>query len=230
MSTRPNMYEDKGHDDKGHDLQELRSRVERLEATLAGPTCMGRHGTGIAQVGEKYYSAASISADTKPMTWQAKEPSRVPPLFKAMLGLALHAQIDSAQSKSWPVIPEPLIQNVLWHDTGRIEEYFRFQNQSITFTQFTDPTTGPAAVANYYATVVASGRAKPGFGASNALMFVLDLQTAQGGFLFEIRSPFAIGCHDNGPFAVGGRFYPSLYDLANGAHFYFDGIIHLVHC
>jgi len=128
------------YEDKGHDLQELRSRVERLEATLASPACMGTHGTGIAQVGEKYYSAASISADTKPMTWQADEPSRVPPLFKAMLGLPLHAQIASAQSKSWAVIPEPLIQNVRWDD-GRIEEYFRLQNQLVTFTQFTDPTT-----------------------------------------------------------------------------------------
>jgi len=218
------------YEDKGHDLQELRSRVERLEATLAGPTCMGRHGTGIAQVGEKYYSAASISADTKPMTRHADEPSRVPPLFKAMLGLPLHAQIASAQSKSWAVIPEPLIENVVWHD-GRIEEYFRLQNQLITFTQFTDPTTGmPAAVANYTATVVASGRAKPDFGASNSMVFVLDLQNAQGGFLYEIRSIFAIGCYDNGPFAVGGRFYPTLYDVADRFHFYFSGVIRLVNC
>jgi hypothetical protein len=149
-----------------------------------------------------------------------------------MLGLPLHAQIESAQSKSWGVIPEPLIQNVVWHDDGRIEEYFRFQNQLVTFTQFTDPTTGnPAAVANYTATVVASGRAKPGFGASNALVFVLDLQNAQGGFLWEpVRAPFAIGCYDHGPFGVGGRFPPSLYDVANSFHFYFDGIIRLVHC
>jgi hypothetical protein len=224
------MYEDKGHDDKGHDLQELRSRVERLEATLASPACMGRRGTGIAQVGEKYYSAASISSDTKPMTWQADEPSRVPPLFKAMLGLPLHAQIASAQSKSWAVIPEPLIENVVWSD-GRIEEYFRLQNQLVTFTQFTDPTTGmPAAVANYTATVVASGRAKPDNIPSNSMVFVLDLQNAQGGFLFEIRRPFDIGCYDNRPFAVGGRFYPSLYDVANSFHFYFDGNIRLVHC
>jgi hypothetical protein len=217
------------YEDKGHDLQELRSRVERLEATLASPACMGTHGTGIAQVGEKYYSAASISADTKPMTWQADEPSRVPPLFKAMLGLPLHAQIASAQSKSWAVIPEPLIQNVRWDD-GRIEEYFRLQNQLVTFTQFTDPTTGmPAAVANYTATVVASGRAKPAT-STTSMVFVLDLQNAQGGFLFEIRSPFAIGCYDNRPFAVGGRFYPSLYDIANGFHFYFDGNIRLSHC
>ena len=119
------------YEDKGHDLQELRSRIERLEATLASPTSLGRHGTGIAQVGEKYYSAASISSDTKPMTWQAEEPSRVPPLFKAMLGLPLHAHIHSAESKSWTVVPEPLIQNVYWSD-GRIEEYFRFQNQLVS--------------------------------------------------------------------------------------------------
>jgi hypothetical protein len=217
------------YEDKGHDLQELRSRVERLEATLASPGCMGAHGTGIAQVGEKYYSAAITSPNTKPMTWQADEPSRVPPLFKAMLGLPLHAQIASAQSKSWAVSPEPLIQNVRWDD-GRIEEYFRFQNQLVTFTQFTDPTTGsPAAVANYTATVVASGRAKPAT-STTSMVFVLDLQNAQGGFLFEIRSPFAIGCYDHGPFAVGGRFYPSLYDIANGFHFYFDGNIRLSHC
>jgi hypothetical protein len=226
------MYEDKGHDDKGHDLQELWSRVERLEATLASPTCMGMRGTGIAQVGEKYYSAASISSDTKPMTWQADEPSRVPPLFKAMLGLPPHAQIDSAQSKSWHVIPDPLIQNVLWHDDGRIEEYFRFQDQLVTLTQFTDPTTGPAAVVNYTATVVASGRAKPGFGASNAMLFVLDLQNVQGGFLYEpIRAPFAIGCYDHGPFnGIGGRFPPTLYDIADSFHFHFEGNIRLVHC
>jgi hypothetical protein len=224
------MYEDKAHDDKGHDLQELRSRVERLEATLTSPPCTGMRSTGIAQVGEKYYSAAIISSGTKPMTWEADEPSRVPPLFKAMLGLPLNAQIESAQSKSWGVIPDPLIQNVYWSD-GRIEEYFRLQNQLVTFTQFTDPTTGqPAAVANYTATVVASGRAKPDFGAGNSMVFVLQLQNAQGGFLFEIRSPFAIGCYDNRPFAVGGRFYPSLYDIANSFHFHFEGNIRLVHC
>jgi hypothetical protein len=194
---------------------------------------MGRHGTGIAQVGEKYYCAASISSDTKPMTWQAKEPSRVPPLFKAMLGLPLHAQIDSAQSKSWPVIPEPLIEHVHWSD-GKIEEYFRFQNQLVTLTQFIDPTTGSlAAVANYNATVVASGKFKPdpNNSPSNSLVFVLDLQNAQGGILFEpIRAPFAIGCYDNRPFAVGGRFYPDLYDIADRFHFYFDGAIPCVPC
>jgi len=225
------MYEDKGHDDKGHDPQELRSRVERLEATLASPTCMGRRGTGIADVGEKYYCAASISSDTKPMTWQAEEASRIPPPIKAMLGLLPRAHITSAQSKSWTVIPEPLIQNVYWSD-GRIEEYFRFQNQLVTLTQFTDPTTGmPAAVANYTATVVSSGRAKPDNNIPrNFLVFNLHLQNAQGGFLYEIKSIFAIGCYDNGPFAVGGRFYPTLYDVADRFHFYFSGVIRLVNC
>ena len=218
------------YEDKGHDLQELRSRVESLEATLASSPCMGGRGTGIAQVGEKYYSAANISPDTKPMTWHAEEHSRVPPFFKAMLGLSPHAQIESAQSKSWSVVPEPLIQNVYWSD-GRVEQYYRLQNQLITFTRFTDPATGrPAAVANYTATVVASGRAKPDSNPSNYMVFVLQLQNAQGGFLYEIRSPFAIGCYDNRPFAVGNRFYPDLYDIANGAHFHFEGNIRLVHC
>jgi hypothetical protein len=225
------MYEDKGHDDKGHDLQELRSRVERLEATLASPTCMGRRGTGIAEVGEKYYCAASISSDTRPMTWKADEPSHIPPLLKYTLGLLPHAQIQDAQSKSWTVIPEPLIQNLTWSD-GRVEEYFRLQNQLVTLTRFTDPTTSmPAAVANYTATVVSSGRAKPDNNIPrNFLTFNLHLQNAQGGFLYEITSIFTVGCYDNGPFAVGHRFYPSLYDVADRFHFYFSGVIRLVHC
>jgi hypothetical protein len=212
------------YEDKGHDLQELRSRVECLETTLAGPTCMGMRGTGIAQVGEKHYSAASIIPNTHPIVWQAEEYSKIPPLFIAMLGLPPAAKIESAQSKSWGVIPEPLIQNVFWSD-GRIEEYFRFQNQLVTFTRFTDPTTGsPAAVANYTATVIASGKAKPDPNIHpNNMVFNLNLQNAQGGFLYEIRFTFAIGCFDNRPFGGGGRFYPSLYDIADSFHFYFSG-------
>jgi hypothetical protein len=220
-----------GEDQTGRDLQELRSRVECLEASLVSPAFMGRRGTGIAEVGEKYYSAATIIPNSKPIIWQAEEHSRIPPLFNALLGLPLDAKIESAQSKSWAVIPEPLIQNVFWSD-GRIEEYFRLQNQLVTLTQFTDPTTGsPAAVANYTATVVASGKAKPDPNIQpNSMVFVLDLQNAQGGFLYEIRGFFTVGCHDNQFFGQGGRFYPSLYDIAESFHFYFDGNIRLVSC
>ena len=218
-------------DQTGRDLQELRSRVESLEASMRGPACMGGRGTGIAEVGEKYYSSANIITNTKPLTWQAEEYSAVPPMFNALFGLPVDAKIERAQSKSWAVVPEPLIQNVFWSD-GRVEEYFRLQNQLVTLTRFTDPTTGNlAAVANYTATVVASGRAKPNPNIQpNHMVFNLNLQNAQGGFLYEIRSIFAIGCHDNRPFGVGGRFYPDLYDVAERFHFFFSGDIRLVGC
>jgi hypothetical protein len=221
------MYEDK----KGNDLQELRSRVEHLEAALRSPTCADRSGTGSADVGEKYYSAASFVPGLKPINWQADEPARIPPLLNNLLGVPLGSQIDRAESKSWGVVPEPLIQNVFWSD-GRVEEYFRLQNQLVTLTRFIDPTTGrPAAVANYTATVVASGRAKPDPNIStNHMVFNLNLQNAQGGFLYELRTPFAIGCRDNRPFGAGGRFYPDLYDVADRFHFYFSGDIRLVGC
>src|SRR5262249_21302430 len=141
------------------------------------------------------------------------------------------SRIARAESKSWTVIPEPLIQNVYWSD-GRVEEYFRLQNQLVTFTKFLDPTTGQmAAVANYTSIVIASGRAKPDPNVfPNSMIFNLDLQNAQGGFLWQVRSPFAIGCHDNRPFGVGGRFYPDFYDVAEKFHFYFTGDIRLVSC
>jgi hypothetical protein len=164
--------------------------------------------------------------------WQANESSKIPPLFNALLGLPSSAKIASAESKSWTVIPEPLIQNVFWSD-GIVEEYFRFQNQLVTLTRFTDPTTGnPAAVANYTATVVASGKAKPDPNIQpNSMAFILDLQNAQGGFLYEpIYGYFAVGCHDNGPFGQGGRFLPDFYDIADRFHFYFSGDIHLISC
>ena len=215
------MCEDK----KEIGLQELRTRVEYLETSFGS-----RRGMGRAEVGEKYYSDASVIPGSKPTTWKADAPSQIPPLFKALLGLPPGSTLDSAQSKSWGVVPEPLIQNVFWSDGG-VEEYFRLQNQLITLTKFVDPTTGsPAAVANYTATVVASGRAKPDFGAANSMVFNLNLQNAQGGFLYEIRSPFAIGCHDNRFFGVGGRFYPDLYDLTDRLHFFFSGDIRLVRC
>lgn len=220
-------------DQKGDDLQELRSRLECIEASLTNPVLMGRRGTGIAKVGEKYYSTASLIPNTQPITWRAEEHSRIPPLLKALLGLPYDTKIESAQSKSWAVIPEPLIQNVFWSD-GRVEEYFRLQNQLVTLTKFTDPTTGNlAALANYQATVVASGKAKPDpHIQANTMDFILDLQNAQGGFLYEpIRHSFAVGCHDNQLFLLqGGRFYPDFYDLADRFHFYFGGDIRLVGC
>ncbi len=218
-------------DDKmGSELQELRSRVECLEAALASPTVTSRRSMGIAEVGETYYSSANILPDTKATTWQALEPSQIPPFFNALLGLPPGSQIERAQSKSWTVVPDPLIQNVFWSD-GRVEEYFRLQNQLVTLTKFTDPTTGrPAAVANYTATVVASGRAKPDNISGNSMVFNLNLQNAQGGFLYETRTFFAIGCHDNRAFSAGGRFYPDLYDVADKFHFFFSGNIRLVHC
>ena len=192
---------------------------------------MCRRGTGIAEVGQKYYSTASIIPNTKPITWQAEEYSSIPPFFNTLLGLPSDLKIDRAQSKSWTVIPDPLIQNVFWND-GRIEEYFRLQNQLVTLTRFTDPTTGrEAAVANYTATVVASGKAKPDPNIfPNHMVFNLALQNAQGGFLYEITGPFSVGCHDNRSFGQGGRLYPDLYDIADRFHFYFSGDIRLVHC
>jgi hypothetical protein len=209
---------------KENGLQELRARIEYLETSVGS-----RRGMGVAQVGEKYYSDASVVPGAKATAWRADEPSQIPPLFKTLCGLAPGAPLERAQSKSWGVVPEPLIQNVFWSDGG-VEEYFRLQNQMVTLT-FDDPTTGrPAAAANYTATVVASGRAKPDFGAANTMFFNLNLQNAQGGFLYEIRSPFAIGCHDNRFFGVGGRFYPDLYDVADKFHFFFTGNIRLVRC
>ena len=222
------MYQDQ----TGFDLKSLQSRLEYLESALQHSDTMGKRGSGVAEVGEKYYSTASVIANTRPISWQAEEDSKIPPLLKAFLGLPIDAKIERAQSKSWGVIPEPLIQNVFWSD-GRVEEYFRLQNQLVTLTRFTDPTTGAlAAVCNYQATVVASGKAKPDPNVQpNHMDFFLELQNAQGGFLYEaIKGSFAIGCRDNRLFGLGGRFYPDLYDVADRFHFYFGGNIRLVGC
>jgi hypothetical protein len=217
-------------DQTRQDLQEIRSRVEGLEASLGSSMFMGRYDTGIAEVGEKYYSDASIISNRKPQIWQAEEHSGIPPFFNALIGLPSDLKVDRAQSKTWGVVPEPLIQNVYWSD-GRVEEYFRLKNQLVTLARFTDSTTGtPISYANYTATVISSGKAKPGDPPLNQMIFNLSLQNAQGGFLYEVRQSFAIGCLDNRPFGIGGRVEPSLYDIIEKFHFYFSGNIRLVRC
>jgi len=202
----------------GRDFQELRSRVERLEAFLGHDRMVvERRGVGVATISPRIRAAT----DTKPIHWKLKKGEQLPPFVYSRLSLPLMAQLDNAESTTWAWTPEPFIWTVNW-DGGGSDEFFRLQNQSFTKTRWTTPNTGQVnAVAQFSATLVASGKGQdhPNNPNTAFIRVSMELRNSQGGPLWALEDGtiFRVTCQDNRQFACGSRFDAGLYDLVAGA-------------
>lgn len=211
-----------GEYEVGRDLQDLRSRIERLEH---GCGCHGHHhgqhdhpSHRATSVGRMLPSPEiGIDTERKPVLWKAEKAFKMPPVFAGLLGYGHHLQFDSAQSKTWGCTPEPLVLFVNW-DHGGTDELYRLTNQVLSVYRITDPNTGTTTASVVYsAQLIASGRGK--FARVNYPWpaFNGTLRNAGGAALSFFSSTIDFNCQDNKPFNVFGTFAPAIYDLVNGA-------------
>jgi hypothetical protein len=213
----------------GRDLQELRSRVERLEGLLGehrAPSIM----RGKGRV-ERLGISPGVELHKEPTVWKTERGMAVPPFFNAILGLSPGLKLDSAQSKSWTCQPEPLILNVNW-DAGGSDEFYRLHSQLFSLFRATDPNTGITTCSVFFdATLAASGKAAshglhPGAldGILGALYFNITLANNLGGSLhYQAGSPYWVNCHDNRAFSAVYNVNPGLYDIVAGATWQISG-------
>lgn len=213
----------------GRDLQELRWRVERLEAVPPGR---------LRAVGgsEVHRTLAGIDSQKAPIAWKQHKDVQLPPFVHSIFGLPHPIHADAAQSKTWGCSPEPLILFVNW-DGGGTDEYYRFTGQSFSLIRFTDPNTGTTtATATYSAQLIASGKAQRGpsyvaGGGPGKLAFDVYVRNAAGGVLFNFASqPIWVDCHTNIPWLFTYQFNPGLYDLVAGATWQILGSQRVDHC
>jgi len=144
----------------GRDIQDLRSRLARLEANSGiKPDCGCVEDRGASMV----HQASTAVADAAPLEWKLEKGARFPPFLLGLLGVPLHSErpFDAPpQSKTWGMATEPWIHTVNWSGGGS-DEFFRLVNQSFSVLKWTTPGTGAVnSVATYSGTRIASGRAK----------------------------------------------------------------------
>jgi hypothetical protein len=217
-----------GEYEVGRDLQELRSRIERLESGC--PDCRerspgygdashpgARHPGGHRLSGLVHHSVeAGVHPEKKPIAWKADKAIKLPPFLSGMFGHGANVRYDAAQSQTWSCQPEPLILSVSW-DAGGTDEYYRLTNQVFSILRVLDPNTGiTTATAIYSAQLIASGRAKNSWNAPPHY-FNGTLRNAGGAALAFFGDHYWINCQDNYPFNIMGNFPPALYDLVAGA-------------
>ena len=163
----------------GREVQELGSRLERIEASLRVKPGYG--GVNGDRGSSRYHKSSGGVAEKKPVEWKLKKGDPLPPLLSSLMRLP-HLPVskfdDPPQSKTWSASPEPLILIVNWSGGGS-DEFFRLVNQTFSVTKWTDPNTGvESAVETYAATRIASGRAHTVVGQS-AANFQLILREAR---------------------------------------------------
>jgi hypothetical protein len=223
-----------GEYEVGRDLQELRSRIERLEhgcdhhshreGPHDAPWRPGRPGRYGESAGFIVHSPeVGIDIQRKPVLWKADKAFKMPPVFSGLLGYGHHAQFDSAQSQSWGCHPEPLILNVTWN-AGGTDELYRLVNQVLSIMRVRDPNTGATSASVVYsAQLIASGRGK--FAQVNYPWpaFNGTLRNAGGAALSFFSGYIDFNCQDNKPFNVFGTYAPALYDLIAGGTWVLTG-------
>jgi hypothetical protein len=93
----------------GREVDDLRSRLERLEAN-SGVKLGGR---GAADRGASFFHQSSGGvAETKPVEWKLEKGARLPPFLSSFMRVPLHpaSKFDvPTQSKTWGCTPEPLV-------------------------------------------------------------------------------------------------------------------------
>jgi hypothetical protein len=219
----------------GRDIQELRSRIERLEGfPFGGPgtagTPEGRHGLGRIAVAHE----AGIHPDKKPIVWKPKAAVKLEPFLYGLLGVGSRLQFDvMPESQTWGCVPEPLIVNVTWSD-GSTQEHFRFVNQVFSVIRVSDPNTHVTTATFIYSAqqIGANGSSidyaggyqgppyVPSYYAGPSLFFTL--RSSGGAGLFSYSLNFSVPCHANQNVTLMHEFPPGLYDLVAGANWQFN--------
>jgi hypothetical protein len=199
----------------GREIHDLRSRLERLEAssgTKPGCGCAADRGAS------HFHQSSGGVAETKPVEWKLEKGARFPPFLLSYLRIPLAEGLHfdaPPQSKTWGCTPEPLILIVNWSGGGS-DEFFRLVNQTFSVIKWTNPNTGIAtATASYSATIIASGRAKtiPGSVAN----FQLVVRATGGTPILIYTNPFSVRCDENGLFDISHQIDPGQFDLVSGA-------------
>jgi hypothetical protein len=201
----------------GRDIQDLRSRLARLEANSGiKPDCGCVEDRGASMV----HQASTAVADAAPLEWKLEKGARFPPFLLGLLGVPLHSErpFDAPpQSKTWGMATEPWIHTVNWSGGGS-DEFFRLVNQSFSVLKWTTPGTGAVnSVATYSGTRIASGRAKTASGST--ANFSMNVKTSGGTPLLLYTIPFYVACNENDLFIASSRMDPGQFDLVAGASF-----------
>jgi hypothetical protein len=215
----------------GRDIQELKSRIERIETGFEESQTVATRAAGRAA---SRRTSGAILTEHAPIVWNPQKGERLPPFVHGLLRLPLVTKrgFDTApQSKTWPCNPEPLILYVNWY-SGGTDEFYRLHDQSFTLVKYTDPNSGSVvAEAIYSATLTASGKASsrhlyiPGRGGFDyTSQFHIILRNAQGAALLSFFSPkYSILCHDDYVISWTWSVSGGLYDLITGATWDIEG-------
>jgi hypothetical protein len=213
----------------GRDIQELKSRIERIETGFEESQTVATRAAGRAA---SRRTSGAILTEHAPIKWKPQKGELLPPFVNGLLRLPLVTErgFDTApESKTWSCNPEPLILYVTW-DNGATDEFYRLHNQSLTLVKYTNPNSGlVVAQAIYSATLTASGLASsqglhyPGGGYYTSAFHII-LRNAQAAALFSFFSPwYSISCHDNYVVTWTWSFDGGLYDLITGATWDIEG-------
>ena len=184
------------------ELEELRSRIERCEASPVGRRSESNASEKAEYIGSVITERAGINPEIKPVLW--KSPKSFPPFFFNHFHLPPNTQFDIApESKTWTCVPEPLIVYVNW-DAGGKDEHFRFADQVFSVIKVTDPNTGIAtATAIYSARLIQrNGRSVDYSGGYSGPPYVpasyagpsfhVTLRSAGGAGLFSYYARFSV--------------------------------------
>ena len=111
----------------GRDLQELRSRIEKLETSYGLRDAAGGNGHGTA------VRRHSPRSKQKPVLWAPEKGARIPPFFNWLFGLPPEASLTEPRSKTFGNFEhDPWIQCVDW-DLAGSDEFFRLRNNSMAW-------------------------------------------------------------------------------------------------
>jgi hypothetical protein len=211
----------------GRDIQELRSRIERLEGSDVNRREEGGRGewSGRVSIDQK----TGVDFDKDPILWELPQGRQFPPFLATLFGYPPNVQFDIApESKTWTCVPEPLIINVIW-DTGQVEEHCRFSDQVFSIFRIRDPNSGVVAANAVYSARLTqrNGRSVDYAGGNPGSPYVpahyvgpvfpITLRAAGGAGLFSYYKNFTVTCGLNLMVNYSSDFPPGLYDLVTGA-------------
>lgn len=203
----------------GKDVQDLRSRLERLE-TESGRRPRG--GLGAPGIASQRHVVSGGLSDAPPIHWKLGPKEQIPPFAASLLRLSFPPprQFDSPPlSETWGCTPDPLTPVVYW-DGGGQDNFYTFSGQYFSKVKWTDPGTGKEwATVTYSANLTASGRAHTDFAAwgSNTNSIAITVRLVSGAPLFTYTTSFKVDCHENSYFTAHTDFNPGEYDLVGGA-------------
>jgi hypothetical protein len=195
----------------GRDLQDLRSRIDRLEAGVHGNHEMDdRYGLGHA-------SATTLmgAVSGKPIAWEQPKSYPLPAFVTGFLNVEPALLQTLADVQTWTCVPEPLVFTVTW-DAGGVDEFYRLANQRFSIIRFRNPDTGATtAKYSYSAQKIASGRGRTAGPQPNSMG--IHLRDGAGGSLFHWAHNYWVGCRDNHVVVFEKDFPAGLYDIVRGA-------------